>query len=146
MKVPVILRGGVSADEISSQLSSWASALFKYLPPFIRIQVYLHYVSAQANNFLLNFLSLNSFLILQLILYLESADSAQLSQKLLANLVDAEHRRNDSRGLYLICMTSPRSSFLWGLSFHEDSLRYLSVCGLSSPKVSILLVLFDEFS
>ena len=34
-----LLRQGVSVDTISSQLSPWASALFEFLPPFIRKQV-----------------------------------------------------------------------------------------------------------
>lgn len=34
-----LLRQGVDADKISSQLSPWASALFEFLPPFIRRQV-----------------------------------------------------------------------------------------------------------
>nr|GMD54125.1 pyrophosphate--fructose 6-phosphate 1-phosphotransferase subunit alpha [Ipomoea batatas]GME11747.1 pyrophosphate--fructose 6-phosphate 1-phosphotransferase subunit alpha [Ipomoea batatas] len=60
-------REGVSADIISSQLSPWASALFEFLPPFIRRE---------------------------LLLYPESNDSAQLSQieieKLLAFLVEVQ--------------------------------------------------------
>ncbi|KAG5542693.1 hypothetical protein RHGRI_015723 [Rhododendron griersonianum] len=48
-----LLRQGVSVDNISSQLSPWASALFEFLPPFIRKQ---------------------------LLLFPESDDSAQLSQ------------------------------------------------------------------
>ena len=35
-----LLREGYSVDNISSQLSPWASALFEFLPPFIRKQVY----------------------------------------------------------------------------------------------------------
>ncbi|KAG5542694.1 hypothetical protein RHGRI_015723 [Rhododendron griersonianum] len=62
-----LLRQGVSVDNISSQLSPWASALFEFLPPFIRKQ---------------------------LLLFPESDDSAQLSQieteKLLAHLVEEE--------------------------------------------------------
>nr|CAB3447715.1 unnamed protein product [Digitaria exilis] len=61
---------GVSAENISSQLSPWASALFEFLPPFIRKQLLLHP---------------------------ESDDSAQLSQieteKLLAQLVETEMNR-----------------------------------------------------
>nr|GMD24355.1 Pyrophosphate--fructose 6-phosphate 1-phosphotransferase subunit alpha [Ipomoea batatas] len=53
-EIHVLLREGVSADNISSQLSPWASALFEFLPPFIRRE---------------------------LLLYPESDDSAQLSQK-----------------------------------------------------------------
>lgn len=34
-----LLRQNVSADKISSQLSPWASALFEFLPHFIRKQV-----------------------------------------------------------------------------------------------------------
>ncbi|KAG7024075.1 Pyrophosphate--fructose 6-phosphate 1-phosphotransferase subunit alpha, partial [Cucurbita argyrosperma subsp. argyrosperma] len=62
-----LLRQGVLVDNISSQLSPWASALFEFMPPFIRKQ---------------------------LLLQPESDDSAQLSQieteKLLAHLVEAE--------------------------------------------------------
>ncbi|PWZ21179.1 Pyrophosphate--fructose 6-phosphate 1-phosphotransferase subunit alpha [Zea mays] len=61
---------GVSVENISSQLSPWASALFEFLPPFIRKQLLLHP---------------------------ESDDSAQLSQieteKLLAQLVETEMNR-----------------------------------------------------
>uniref|UniRef100_A0A0E0K4D3 Pyrophosphate--fructose 6-phosphate 1-phosphotransferase subunit alpha n=2 Tax=Oryza punctata TaxID=4537 RepID=A0A0E0K4D3_ORYPU len=61
---------GVSMENISSQLSPWASALFEFLPPFIRKQLLLHP---------------------------ESDDSAQLSQieteKLLAQLVENEMNR-----------------------------------------------------
>ncbi|XP_059636668.1 pyrophosphate--fructose 6-phosphate 1-phosphotransferase subunit alpha-like isoform X2 [Cornus florida] len=49
-----LLKKGVSVDNISSKLSPWASALFEFLPPFIRKQLLLHP---------------------------ESDDSAQLSQK-----------------------------------------------------------------
>ncbi|KAG6422925.1 hypothetical protein SASPL_113307 [Salvia splendens] len=62
-----LLRKGVFADNISGQLSPWASALFEFLPPFIKNQLLLHP---------------------------ESDDSAQLSQieteKLLAHLVEKE--------------------------------------------------------
>ncbi|KAH9759805.1 Pyrophosphate--fructose 6-phosphate 1-phosphotransferase subunit alpha 2 [Citrus sinensis] len=62
-----LLRQGVPVDNISSQLSPWASALFEFLPPFIKKQ---------------------------LLLQPESDDSAQLSQieteKLLAHLVEVE--------------------------------------------------------
>ncbi|XVE69549.1 hypothetical protein DITRI_Ditri10aG0000400 [Diplodiscus trichospermus] len=65
-----LLRQGVSAEKISSQLSPWASALFDFLPPFIRKQLLLHP---------------------------ESDDSAQLSQieteKLVAHLVENEMNR-----------------------------------------------------
>nr|CAB3467954.1 unnamed protein product [Digitaria exilis] len=58
---------GVSVENMSSHLSPWASALFEFLPPFIRKQLLLHP---------------------------ESDDSAQLSQieteKLLAQLVETE--------------------------------------------------------
>lgn len=37
-----LLRQGVSADNISAQLTPWASALFEFLPPFIRKQVHLN--------------------------------------------------------------------------------------------------------
>ncbi|CAH1430924.1 unnamed protein product [Lactuca virosa] len=71
------LRQGVSIDKISSQLSPWASALFHFLPPFIREE---------------------------LLLYPESDDSAQLSQieteKLLAVLVEAEMSKRLKEGTY----------------------------------------------
>jgi diphosphate-dependent phosphofructokinase len=35
---------GVSIEHISSQLSLWTSALFEFLPPFIRKQLLLHSV------------------------------------------------------------------------------------------------------
>ena len=38
-----LLRKGVSADNISGQLSPWASALFEFLPPFIKNQVLVLY-------------------------------------------------------------------------------------------------------
>ncbi|KAK7310360.1 hypothetical protein RJT34_07824 [Clitoria ternatea] len=72
-----LLRQGVAVDKISSQLSPWASALFEFLPPFIRKQ---------------------------LLLYPESDDSAQLSQieteKLLAYLVEAEINKRLKEGTY----------------------------------------------
>ncbi|KAF3331238.1 pyrophosphate-fructose-6-phosphate1-phosphotransferase alpha subunit [Carex littledalei] len=68
---------GVSVENISSQLSPWATALFKFLPPFIRKQLLLHP---------------------------ESDDSAQLSQieteKLLAQLVESEINRRLKEGTY----------------------------------------------
>ncbi|KAK7308528.1 hypothetical protein VNO77_42139 [Canavalia gladiata] len=72
-----LLRQGVASDKISSQLSPWASALFEFLPPFIRKQ---------------------------LLLYPESDDSAQLSQieteKLLAYLVETEINKRVKEGTY----------------------------------------------
>ncbi|GMP40656.1 hypothetical protein CsSME_00011017 [Camellia sinensis var. sinensis] len=72
-----LLSQGVSVDSISSHLSPWASALFEFMPPFIRKQ---------------------------LLLYLESDDSAQLSQieteKLLAFLVEAEMNKRLKEGTY----------------------------------------------
>ncbi|GER32012.1 phosphofructokinase family protein [Striga asiatica] len=72
-----LLREGVSADNISAQLSPWASALFDFLPPFIRKQLLLHP---------------------------ESDDSAQLSQieteKLLAHLVEVEMNKRLKEGTY----------------------------------------------
>ncbi|KAF7829454.1 pyrophosphate--fructose 6-phosphate 1-phosphotransferase subunit alpha [Senna tora] len=72
-----LLRQGVAVDSISSQLSPWASALFEFLPPFIRKQLLLHP---------------------------ESDDSAQLSQieteKLLAYLVEAEINKRMKEGTY----------------------------------------------
>lgn len=68
---------GVSMEKISSQLSPWASALFEFLPPFIRKQLLLHP---------------------------ESDNSAQLSQieteKLLAHLVEAEMNKRLKEGIY----------------------------------------------
>ncbi|KAJ9186276.1 hypothetical protein P3X46_001874 [Hevea brasiliensis] len=72
-----LLRQGVTPNNISSQLSPWASALFEFLPPFIKKQ---------------------------LLLYPESDDSAQLSQieteKLLAHLVQAEMSKRLKEGTY----------------------------------------------
>ncbi|KAG4908814.1 hypothetical protein JHK84_054723 [Glycine max] len=72
-----LLRQGVEVDKISSQLTPWASALFEFLPPFIRRQ---------------------------LLLYPESDDSAQLSQieteKLLAYLVEVEINKRLKEGTY----------------------------------------------
>ncbi|KAI3424041.1 PsbP domain-containing protein [Psidium guajava] len=72
-----LLRQGVSVEKISCQLSPWASALFEFLPPFIRKQLLLHP---------------------------ESDDSAQLSQieteKLLAHLVEAEMNKRMKEGTY----------------------------------------------
>lgn len=72
-----LLREGYSVDNISSQLSPWASALFEFLPPFIRKQ---------------------------LLLNPESDDSAQLSQieteKLLAHLVEEEMNKRMKEGTY----------------------------------------------
>ncbi|XP_037459423.1 pyrophosphate--fructose 6-phosphate 1-phosphotransferase subunit alpha-like [Triticum dicoccoides] len=68
---------GVSIENISSHLSPWASALFDFLPPFIRKQLLLHP---------------------------ESDDSAQLSQieteKLLAQLVETEINKRLEEGTY----------------------------------------------
>lgn len=70
-------RQGVSVDNMSSQLSPWASALFEFLPLFIRKQLLLHP---------------------------ESDDSAQLSQieteKLLAHLVETEINKRLKKGTY----------------------------------------------
>lgn len=70
-------RQGVSIDSISSQLSPWASALFEFLPPFIKKQLLLHP---------------------------ESDNSAQLSQieteKLLAHLVEEEMNKRTKEGTY----------------------------------------------
>nr|DAD41899.1 TPA_asm: hypothetical protein HUJ06_016222 [Nelumbo nucifera] len=70
-------RQGVSVENISSQLSPWASALFEFLPHFIKRQLLLHP---------------------------ESDDSAQLSQieteKLLAHLVEAEMNKRLKEGTY----------------------------------------------
>jgi pyrophosphate--fructose-6-phosphate 1-phosphotransferase len=67
----------VPEDEIPSQLSPWAAALFKFLPPFIRRELVLHQ---------------------------ESDNSAQLSQidteQLLAHLVEAEMNKRTKEGNY----------------------------------------------
>ncbi|GAA0171203.1 hypothetical protein Leryth_000287 [Lithospermum erythrorhizon] len=72
-----LLKQGVSVDNISVQLSPWASALFNFLPLFIRKQ---------------------------LLLQPESDDSAQLSQieteKLLAHLVETEINKRSKEGTY----------------------------------------------
>uniref|UniRef100_A0A2P2ME11 Pyrophosphate--fructose 6-phosphate 1-phosphotransferase subunit alpha n=2 Tax=Rhizophora mucronata TaxID=61149 RepID=A0A2P2ME11_RHIMU len=72
-----LLKQGVNPDKISLQLSPWASALFEFLPPFIKKQ---------------------------LLLYPESDDSAQLSQieteKLLAHLVEKEMITRMKEGTY----------------------------------------------
>lgn len=72
-----LLKQGVSVENISSQLSPWASALFEFLPPFIKKQ---------------------------LLLFPESDDSAQLSQieteKLLAHLVEVEMNKRTKEGTY----------------------------------------------
>ncbi|CAD5167432.1 unnamed protein product [Musa acuminata subsp. malaccensis] len=71
-------RQGVSVETIPSQLSPWASALFEFLPPFMRKQLVLHP---------------------------ESDDSAQLSQieteRLLAHLVETEMNRRLKEGTYI---------------------------------------------
>lgn len=41
-----LLKLGVSADSISSKLSPWASALFEFMPPFIKKQVLIFYLSS----------------------------------------------------------------------------------------------------
>ncbi|KAL8211560.1 hypothetical protein R6Q57_005997 [Mikania cordata] len=72
-----LLQHGVSVDKISTQLLPWASALFEFLPTFIRIQLLLHP---------------------------ESDYSAQLSQieteKLLAQLVEVEMNKRQKEGSY----------------------------------------------
>ncbi|WCJ44778.1 Pyrophosphate--fructose 6-phosphate 1-phosphotransferase subunit alpha [Euphorbia peplus] len=72
-----LLRQGINSNNISSQLSPWASALFEFMPLFIKKQ---------------------------LLLYPESDDSAQLSQieteKLLAHLVEVEMNRRQKEGTY----------------------------------------------
>ncbi|KAK1287955.1 hypothetical protein QJS10_CPB19g00949 [Acorus calamus] len=72
-----LYKQGVSVDKISSQLSPWASALFEFLPSFIKRE---------------------------LLLNPESDDSAQLSQieteKLLAQLVETEMNKRMKEGTY----------------------------------------------
>ncbi|KAG6699723.1 hypothetical protein I3842_08G079400 [Carya illinoinensis] len=76
-EIHVLLRQGVSTDNIYTQLSPWAFALFEFLPPFIKKQ---------------------------LLLYPESDDSAQLSQieteKLFAHLVETEMNKRLKEGTY----------------------------------------------
>lgn len=71
------MRQGIHVEDIPSQLSPWASALFEFLPPFIRSQFMLEK---------------------------ESDDSAQLSQieteKLLVQLVETEMNRRTKAGVY----------------------------------------------
>lgn len=71
------MKEGVSLEQIPSLLSPWASALFEFLPPFIRSQFLLEK---------------------------ESDDSAQLSQieteKLFAQLVETEMNRRTKAGAY----------------------------------------------
>ncbi|KAJ3693177.1 hypothetical protein LUZ60_008657 [Juncus effusus] len=70
-------RQGISMEKISSHLSPWASALFEFLPPFIKRELLLHP---------------------------ESDNSAQLSQieteKLLAHLVEVEMEKRTKEGTY----------------------------------------------
>ncbi|CAA7013533.1 unnamed protein product [Microthlaspi erraticum] len=72
-----LLKEGVDADNISTKLSPWSSALFEFLPPFMKKQ---------------------------LLLRPESDDSAQLSQieteKLLAYLVETEMNKRLKEGTY----------------------------------------------
>ncbi|KAK1314754.1 Pyrophosphate--fructose 6-phosphate 1-phosphotransferase subunit alpha [Acorus calamus] len=72
-----LYKQGISVDKISSQLSPWASALFEFLPSFIKRE---------------------------LLLNPESDDSAQLSQieteKLLAQLVETEMNKRMKEGTY----------------------------------------------
>ncbi|KAG9452142.1 hypothetical protein H6P81_005046 [Aristolochia fimbriata] len=72
-----LLKKGVTADNIARQLSPWASALYQFLPTFIRKQ---------------------------LILYPDSDESAQLSQieteKLLAQLIESEMNNRVKNGGY----------------------------------------------
>ncbi|RWW80351.1 hypothetical protein BHE74_00011308, partial [Ensete ventricosum] len=39
-EIHVLLKNSVSTENISGQLSPWASALFESMPPFIKKQVY----------------------------------------------------------------------------------------------------------
>jgi pyrophosphate--fructose-6-phosphate 1-phosphotransferase len=72
-----LLKQDVTVEKLSSKLSPWASALFEFLPPFIKKQ---------------------------LLLDRESDGSVQLSQieteKLLAQLVDREMTRRTAAGIY----------------------------------------------
>lgn len=80
---------GVSVDNISSQLSPWASALFEFLPPFIRRQVPLpsfSYLILCCISPYCHLISLFSYFF-QLLLQRESDDSAQLSQVKIVKVV-----------------------------------------------------------
>ncbi|XP_073103015.1 pyrophosphate--fructose 6-phosphate 1-phosphotransferase subunit alpha isoform X2 [Elaeis guineensis] len=76
-EIHVLLKNGVSVDNVSKQLSPWASALYESMPPFIKKQ---------------------------LLLSPESDESAQLSQieteKLLAQLVESEMETRTKNGTY----------------------------------------------
>lgn len=72
---------GVSAENISSQLSPWASALFEFLPPFIGKQVCIDLLMLAYAQFTSDFSCYNIIVsLMQLLLHPESDDSAQLSQ------------------------------------------------------------------
>ncbi|ONK58963.1 uncharacterized protein A4U43_C08F1530 [Asparagus officinalis] len=76
-EIHVLLMNGVTADNISTHLSPWASALFESMPPFIKKE---------------------------LLLFPDSDESAQLSQieteKLLAQLVETEMDIRSKNGTY----------------------------------------------
>ncbi|KAL6838988.1 hypothetical protein ACP4OV_031215 [Aristida adscensionis] len=76
-EINILYSNNVPKDDIPSQLSPWAAALFKFLPPFIRTELLLHQ---------------------------ESDNSAQLSQidteQLLAHLVEAEMNKRTKGGKY----------------------------------------------
>ena len=89
-EIHVLHREGVSIDNISAQLSPWASALFEFLPPFIKKQVsnsdiliffwlVWRYLAVPFSH---SFIMVNYIYIFSLLLLLhpESDDSAQLSQ------------------------------------------------------------------
>ncbi|KAF3497927.1 hypothetical protein DY000_02055230 [Brassica cretica] len=87
-----LLREGVAADKISTQLSPWSSALHETSLCF----------TPKANKY--GCLQDVHFLLLQLLLHPESDDSAQLSQieteKLLAYLVETEMNKRLKGGTY----------------------------------------------
>ncbi|KAL6643356.1 hypothetical protein ACP70R_019021 [Stipagrostis hirtigluma subsp. patula] len=76
-EINILYNNNVPKDNIPSELSPWAAALFKFLPPFIRTELLLHQ---------------------------ESDNSAQLSQidteHLLAHLVEAEMNKRTKQGTY----------------------------------------------
>ncbi|KAL6643402.1 hypothetical protein ACP70R_018959 [Stipagrostis hirtigluma subsp. patula] len=76
-EINILYNNNVPKDNIPSELSPWAAALFKFLPPFIRTELLLHQ---------------------------ESDNSAQLSQidteHLLAHLVEAEMNKRRKEGTY----------------------------------------------
>ncbi|CAL0308406.1 unnamed protein product [Lupinus luteus] len=113
-----LLRQGVASDDISSQLSPWAFALFEFLPPFIRKQ---------------------------LLLNPESDDSSQLSQieteKLLAYLVEEEINKRAAMLSVKHWSPSPGASLIGKPTIHPATvdLRGKAYELLRQNAVSLLL-------